>query len=150
MGKRVLEVLGVGALAYIIYMYYKKKNQPIIAPQNAAQRTQGEITKATLKRQGAALIEANQPEGYSSVKAVYSNPNSPAFSERQRQMSETLFTGQKQYVTLENLIPNRYGMYNNFDGKYNRLNVEDTTNIDTAERTQAFYKRPKPIFNNAL
>ena len=60
-------------------------------------------------------------------------------------------TGQKQYVTLENLIPNRYGQYNNFYGKnYNKLNIEDTSDIISAERTQALYKRPKPIFNNTL
>lgn len=154
MGKRALQVLGLGALAYIIYMYYKKKGevQIVVAPPTEAPkvRTQADIVKAELKKEGAKLIEANQPEGYSSVRAVYQNPNSPAFKERVRQMTETLFTGQKQYVTLENLIPNRYGMYNNFSGKYNRLNAEDTTNIDAAEITQALYKRPKPLFNNAL
>jgi hypothetical protein len=144
MGKRALQVLGVGALAYIIYMYYKKKNQPIIvAHQESPQRTQGEITKATLKKQGSALIEPY----YDSEAGKLAEKK---FKSRTSANQELLFSGQKQYVFLENLIPNRYGIYNNFDGKYNRLNVEDTTNIDTAERTQALYKRPKPIFNNTL
>lgn len=158
MGNRALQVLGLGALAFIIYMYYKKKGEvkivvaPPIAPPTEAPkvRTKADIVKAELKTEGAKLIEANQPEGYSSIRAVYQNPNSPAFQERVRQMTETLFTGEKQYVTLENLIPDRYGRYNNFSGRYSGLNQEDTTNIGTAERTEKLYKRPKPFFNNAL
>jgi hypothetical protein len=139
--KRALQVLGVGVLGYVIYMYYKKKNQPIVVEPTRT-RTKAEETKATLKKEGAKLIEPY----YDSEAGKAAERR---FKSRTSANTELLFSGQKQYVTLENLIPNRYGMYNNFSGKYNRLNVEDTTNIDTAERTQATYIRPKPFFNNA-
>ena len=139
--KRVLQVLGVGVLGYVIYMYYNKKQAPA-PPPSPPTRTKAEETKVALKKEGAKLIEPY----YDSEAGRASERR---FKSRTSANTELLFSGQKQYVTLENLIPNRYGMYNNMSGKYNRLNVEDTTNIGNAVRTQAMYIRPKPMFNNA-
>jgi hypothetical protein len=140
---KALKVIGVGALAYVIYLYYKKKNQPIVVePTPTPTRTKAEETKAALKKEGAKLIEPY----YDSEAGKAAERR---FKSRTSANTELLFSGKKQYVTLENLIPNQYDMYNNFSGKYNHLNVENTTNIDDAERTQAIYIRPKPLFNNA-
>ena len=141
--KRALQVLGVGVLGYVIYMYYNKKQAPAPAPAPPPPtRTKAEETKVALKKEGAKLIEPY----YDSEAGRAAERR---FKSRTSANTELLMTGQKQYVTLENLIPNRYGMYNNFSGKYNHLNIEDTTNIDSAVRTQAMYKRPNPMFNNA-
>ena len=141
--KRALQVLGVGVLGYVIYMYYNKKQAPAPAPAPPPPtRTKAEETKVALKKEGAKLIEPY----YDSEAGRAAERR---FKSRTSANTELLMTGQKQYVTLENLIPNRYGMYNNMSGKYNRLNVEDTSNIGNAVRTEAMYKRPNPMFNNA-
>ena len=137
------KLIGFAALAtagYLLYKYYLGKKEVVVEPT----RTKAQETKAALKKEGAKLIEP------------YYESEAGRLAEKKFKSSisanrELLMTGQKQYVTLENLIPNRYGQYNNFYGKdYNKLNVEDTTDIISAERTQALYKRPKPMFNNTL
>jgi hypothetical protein len=141
--KKILALVGLGAVAYILYKY-SKKEAPAPAPEPPRVRTSAEIKKAELKK--------NIP---TALKEYLESPEAKEAEKRFKQKITAnnilLFTGEKQYVTLENLIPNRYGQYNNFYGKnYNRLNAEDTTNILAAERTQTLYKRPKPQFNNTL
>jgi len=147
--KKILALVGLGAVAYILYKYSKKEAPappipapPIPAPP-APTRTSAEIKKAELKK--------NIP---TALKEYLESPEAKEAEKRFKQKITAnnilLFTGEKQYVTLENLIPNRYGQYNNFGGNYNRLNAEDTTNILTAERTEALYKRPNPLFNNTF
>jgi hypothetical protein len=138
--KKLIALVGLGAVAYILYKYGKKQ-EPIV--QATPTRTPAEIKKAELKKEGAKLIEP------------YYESEAGRLAEKRFKASisankEVLFSGQKQYVTLENLIPDRYGMYNNFYGNYNRVNSEDTTNIDSAIATQKLYIRPKPFFNNTL
>lgn len=138
--KKIFALVGLGAVAYILYKYGKKQ-QPVV--ESAPMRTPAEIKKAELKKEGAKLIEP------------YYESEAGRLAEKRFKASisankEVLFSGQKQYVTLENLIPDRYGRYNNFYGNYNRLNAEDTTNVLSAERTEKLYKRPKPIFDNTL
>lgn len=145
--RKIIGLIALGAAAYLLYKYNKDKNKVIpstIIPVDKNDK----IVKDNIK-QGAKLIEQANI-GTNSVKDRYKNQNSVVYQERMRQMSEKLFSGDKQYVTLENLIPNRYGQYNNFYGNYNQPNREDTTDIISAERTQALYKRPNPLFNNTL
>ncbi len=137
---RTLGLIGLGLAAYILYRY-SKKQEP--APAPAPIRTQAQITKTNLKREGEKVIEAH-------LESEATKAAEKRFKQRNSANDILLFTGEKQYVTLENLIPNRYGQYNNFYGNYNRLNAENTTDIISAERTQALYKRPKPMFNNTL
>jgi hypothetical protein len=141
------KIIGLVALAAAAYLLYKnsKKETPVVSPvEPTPTRTKAQETKVALKKEGAKLIEAyyDSEAGKASEKR---------FKTRTSANTELLMTGQKQYVTLENLIPNRYGQYNNFYGKdYNQPNREDTIDIISAERTQALYKRPNPLFNNTL
>jgi hypothetical protein len=134
--KKIIGLVALAAAGYFLYRYNKDTTTPT--------RTKAEETKAAIKKEGAKLIEP------------YYESEAGRLAERKFKSSisanrELLMTGQKQYVTLENLIPNRYGQYNNFYGKdYNKLNVEDTTDIISAERTQSLFIRPKPMFNNTL
>jgi len=142
--KKILALVGLGAVAYILYKYNNKATPVVPPPPLPPARTKAEETKVALKREGAKLIEPyyDSEAGKAAEKR---------FKLRNSANTELLFSGQKQYVTLENLIPNRYGMYNNFYGKdYNQPNREDTIDIISAERTQELYKRPNPLFNNTL
>jgi hypothetical protein len=140
--KKIIGLVALAAAAYLLYKNSKKETP--IAPPLEPSRTKAQETKAALKKEGAKLIEP------------YYDSEAGRLAEKRFKASitankEVLFSGQKQYVTLENLIPNRYGMYNNFYGKdYNQRNVEDTTDILSAERTQKLFIRPKPIFDNTL
>ena len=138
--KKIFALVGLGAVAYILYKYNNKAT--LVVPPPPA-RTKAEETKVALKKEGAKLIEPyyDSEAGKAAEKR---------FKLRTSANTELLMTGQRQYVTLENLIPNRYGQYNNFAGNYNRVNAEDTTNISSAIMTQSLYKRPKPLFNNTL
>lgn len=150
--KKTLGFVALATAAYLLYTYSKKRQIGVVSPipemtpeiYNQRPRTSGEIAKVALKKEGAKLIEP------------YYESEAGRLAEKRFKQSISandilLFTGEKQYVTLENLIPNRYGQYNNFSGKnYNKLNVEDTTNISRAILTQSLYKRPKPLFNNTL
>lgn len=139
------KLIGFAALAtagYLLYKYYLGKKEVVVEP--IPMRTKAQETKVALKKEGAKLIEPY----YDSEAGRLAEKK---FKQRTSANDILLFTGKPQYVTLENLIPNRYGQYNNFYGKeYNKLNVEDTSDIISSERTQALYKRPKPIFNNTL
>jgi hypothetical protein len=141
--KKILALVGLGAVAYILYKYNNKATPVVPPPPLPPARTKAEETKVALKREGAKLIEPyyDSEAGKAAEKR---------FKLRNSANTELLMTGQRQYVTLENLIPNRYGQYNNFAGNYNRLNAEDTTNISSAIMAQSLYKRPKPIFNNTF
>jgi hypothetical protein len=119
------KIIGLVALAAAAYLLYKnsKKETPSAPRVNQLPLVEPQSSSAA-EKMFKASISANK---------------------------EVLFSGQKQYVTLENLIPNRYGMYNNFYGKdYNQRNVEDTTDILSAEKTQKSFIRPKPLFDNTL
>jgi hypothetical protein len=149
--KKTIGLIGLAVAAYLLYKYNEKNTQVPIAPTPTPSPTppsprpisDDEVRKSDLKQQGASLIEPY----YESEAGKLAEKR---FKQRLSANDILLFTGEKQYVTLENLIPNRYGQYNNFSGNYNRLNAEDTTNILSAERTQSLYKRPKPTFNNTL
>jgi hypothetical protein len=139
--KKLFALIGLGAVAYVLYKYNKKQTE--VSPASTPTRTKAEDTKAALKKEGAKLIEPY----YDSEAGKAAERR---FKSRTSANTELLFSGKKQYVTIENLIPNTYGQYNNFSGRYNSRNAEDTTNMTDAEITQALYIRPKPNFNNTL
>jgi hypothetical protein len=142
--KKIIGLVALAAAAYLLYKNSKKETPVAPSIEPTPTRTKAQETKVALKKEGAKLIEPyyDSEAGKAAEKR---------FKSRTSANTELLMTGQKQYVTLENLIPNRYGEYNNFYGKdYNKRNVEDTTDIISAERTQSLFIRPKPLFNNAL
>lgn len=139
--KKAIGFVALAAAAYLAYKYILSKKE--LPAQPTPTRTKGEIVKAELKKQGAKVLEPY-------LESAEAKAAEKKFKTSISANKELLMTGGKQYVTLENLIPNEYGQYNNFYGGYNQRNRENTTDIISAERTQALYKRPNPLFNNAL